>query len=657
MSESAATSDIRDCRARSPRWKKALFGTFTAVGFFVLFEATLALLAIQPVAATRDPFVGFAALPLFVEAKDSTDGPQMETAQNKLAYFNRQSFPPHKADGTFRIFCLGGSTTYGHPYYDTTSFAGWLRELLPMARCETRWEVINAGGISYASYRVAALMEELSAYEPDLFIVYTGHNEFLEERTYGELKDASPARIRITSALAYTRTYALLDSLLHSPLPQPVDQLASEVDALLDHSVGPTDYHRDDKLRQQVLEHFEFNLYRMADIARSAEAELLLITPACNLKDCSPFKSEHAPRISEEPRQQVAALLAQVRQLAQQGEFAQALAACEAAKVMDDRFAEVHFLEGQQLWMLDRRAEAVAAFRRAADEDICPVRAVSEIPAAVRRVALQLDLPLVDYVQLLENDSLRHFGHNALGNEYFLDHVHPTIDATGLLAVEIARELARRNVIESGATWSEADVALATTAIESRVDENVHAVALRTLAKVLNWAGKHEQAGPLALQVLDTLPDDPEALVLAAAYLKSTGQTDQAIDNYRRALQSAPQYIEAHRLLGAALVERGDLEEALAHIKRLTTLTPEDAHAWHMCGAVLAELGRFEEALQPYATALQLDSDNPHLLYNLGYAYEQLGKTSQARTYFRRTLELNPDDAGALRELRTLDGQ
>ena len=47
-----------------------------------------------------------------------------------------------QAPETYRIFCLGGSTTYGRPYNDTTSFAGWLRELLPVADPQRRWEVI-----------------------------------------------------------------------------------------------------------------------------------------------------------------------------------------------------------------------------------------------------------------------------------------------------------------------------------------------------------------------------------------------------------------------------------------------------------------------------------------------------------------------------------
>ncbi len=124
----------------------------------------------------------------------------MVTAEGKLTLFNPQSFPMRKGGAT-RVFCVGGSTTFGRPYDDTTSFCGWLRELLPVADPSRDWEVINAGGVSYASYRVALLMEELIDYEPDIFVVYSGHNEFLERRTYSQII-ATPRALRGVGAIA-----------------------------------------------------------------------------------------------------------------------------------------------------------------------------------------------------------------------------------------------------------------------------------------------------------------------------------------------------------------------------------------------------------------------------------------------------------------------
>ncbi len=234
-----------------PRWKKACFGMLVSACFFGLLESLLTLFGVPVTLDHRDPFVGFdSTIPLFVE--ETVDGqPILQTAANKLRYFNAQRFSKVKAANTLRVFCLGGSTTFGRPFDDRTSYAGWLRELLPLADSEKQWEVINAGGVSYASYRVAEVMDELVKYSPDLFIIYTGHNEFLEERTYGEFKNASPQLRRWTTPLLRTRTYSLAQQLLTTDRSgsEVGSVLPGEVDAILDHSVGPDAYHRDEQLQ------------------------------------------------------------------------------------------------------------------------------------------------------------------------------------------------------------------------------------------------------------------------------------------------------------------------------------------------------------------------------------------------------------------------
>ena len=145
-----------------PIWKKILFAIITLTLFFAGIELALKLAGVKPVLVLEDPFVGFAGdIPLYVE-QEQPDGTIMyATAKNKLQTFNMQQFPKAKSENTYRIFCMGGSTTYGHPFFDDTSFCGWLREFLYVADPSKNWEVINAGGISYASYRVTRLMIEL----------------------------------------------------------------------------------------------------------------------------------------------------------------------------------------------------------------------------------------------------------------------------------------------------------------------------------------------------------------------------------------------------------------------------------------------------------------------------------------------------------------
>ena len=158
--------------------KKILFSSLLLFGLALTTEVSLRVLGVGRAANFEDPFVGFdAKSPVFVSAEDS-DGMRLETAAGKQVWFNYQTFGRKKAGNTKRVFCLGGSTTFGRPFDDQTAFSGWLREILPLVDSSTQWEVINAGGVSYASYRVANVMEELCEYEPDLFVILTGHNEF-----------------------------------------------------------------------------------------------------------------------------------------------------------------------------------------------------------------------------------------------------------------------------------------------------------------------------------------------------------------------------------------------------------------------------------------------------------------------------------------------
>ena len=630
--------------------------------FFAAIEGILTIGGVLPLTATQDPFVGFSSsIPLYVEETGADRRVWMTTASSKLAFFNRQRFVKQKPSGTRRVFCMGGSTTFGRPYDDTTSFAGWLRELLPQVWPGPKWEVINAGGISYASYRVAALMGELAQYEPDLFIVYTGHNEFLEERTYPELQAASPTRLCAQTLLARTRTYSFLHSIIRPTQPATGRALLyGEVDAALDHTVGPSSYHRDESLRRQILRHFELNLNRVVHLARSCGAGIVLVTPPSNLKDCSPFKSQHREGLGLEKLEEWNALYAQAKSHEENGKLSDALTACQAAAEIDSRFAELHYRTGSVLFRMQRFAAAREAYGRAIEEDICPLRAIAEIVEAVRRAGVRLGAPVIDFAAALTEDCLHEYGHNAPGKEYFLDHVHLTIPATRRLAVLIVKELARTRLIPTDASLDRDAIARVTETIDARIDVKAHAVALRNLAKVLTWAGKKSEAGPLALRALETLPDDVEALCMAASYETATGRLDLAVGRCREVVELEPNCADGHQLLGAALYELGAIEEAYGHFVEVQRIRPDDADAHYIAAGILCELGRHAEAIGHYGDAMRLAPHDAIIHRDLASTLAKLDRRKQAVSSYVQAIELDPNDAAAhsgLGELLLADGK
>lgn len=619
--QSGASPSPEEPDRRTPLWQAILLPVAAILIFFLLLEGGLALFGIGPAAKSEDPFVGFADnMPLYVPAGD---GQQLTTAANKTNYFNVQSFPRVKAPGTFRIFTLGGSTTFGHPYADPLSFSGWLRDLLPVADKSRHWEVINAGGISYASYRVANLMEELVNYQPDLFVIYTGHNEFLEERTYGQLRDM-PAALRSTvSLLARTRSWTAMTATLQKLGIQPQgevkerSQLRGEVNALLDRSAGLNRYSRDDLLRENILQHYRVSLERTAALARSVGARVIFVTPASNLKDSSPFKSEHTAGLDAPEQQRSEELLTAAREAMGRQEWTEALSILDQAVAFDPRYAELLYRRGQVLLALGRSGVAEEVLRQARDEDVCPLRALTPMPRIVAAVAKEEGAEIVDYIELLRQRMQDEYGHPILGQEYFLDHVHPTIEGNKILAVALIENMINQGIVEPGSDWGEEAIAAVAKRLEGSIDQREQGRALVTVARVLLWAGKSEEAERLATQALALVGDDQQStadinIVLVRIYQKQ-GQSERAIPLLYQALEQAPSATELHYMLGTILVEKESppqLAEAAAHLLLVCQQLPYDDAAFQYYGLAMAKRGRLRITHASLQEALRLNPNN-----------------------------------------------
>ena len=175
---------------------------------FVIAEVLLTVLDWGRPSYGDDPFAGFRAVhPLFVVNEEGT---RYEIAKSRLDYFRPESFAREKRPHEFRIFCLGGSTVQGRPFAIETSFTTWLELGLQAGQPDRQWEVVNCGGVSYASYRLVPILEEVLGYQPDLIVIYTGHNEFLEDRTYAHIKRMPEIVARPCELVAGTRTFTLV---------------------------------------------------------------------------------------------------------------------------------------------------------------------------------------------------------------------------------------------------------------------------------------------------------------------------------------------------------------------------------------------------------------------------------------------------------------
>lgn len=675
------------------RAKTPLFIVIIVGLFFGGIELLLGLLGVRPLFYTQDPFVGFAGnAPLFVPAGQSDDGVILKTAPNRLNLFNEQRFPLVKGKNSYRIFCMGGSTTNGRPYKDKTSFCGWLRHYLRAVAPQRHWEVINAGGVSYASYRVAKLMEELNRYQPDLYIIYTGQNEFLERRSYGKLIDMPEWIIDLNVLASRSRLYTVMKDAIDTLEPDSEKhareryQLSGEVDEILKHTAGPITYHRDDQLKRHIVTHFRLNLERMIDMAHQADAGVILITPVVNLKDMSPFKSEHRAGLSKQQLKDWRNLFERGQAQAAAGKFEQALILYRQALAIDDRYALLHYRIGQALYALKRYDEAEGAFWRAVDEDIAPLRALHRMTQIVPEVAADKGVPVIDFPGILRRAYLRRYDNAIFGKEFFFDHVHPTLEGYQLLGEALLTQLGKQGVAPKLAVAQDPRIAEVNRRVMAKLDIEDHSRALVQLGLVMDWAGKFDTANDLFLKVLAMRGPSPLITSLLgktaikrhktdegirylsqavsmepdrhweqqalANLLMTQGHMDEAVAHYQQSLRTKPDQPATHKSLAVALAELGRTQEALLHFQQALKLNPDYQEARYDLVVLLIRLQRYDEALRHNRKLLRAAPDNVLAHDSLGVLLASQGKYQDAIAQFREALRLNPNYLSAKKNLQ-----
>ena len=638
-----------------------VFGCALFLVALALVEGAFALFGVGEAHLYEDPFVGFApGKDLFVRKTLASGEEVYATRQEKLAFFNAQQFPAEKSDDAYRIFALGGSTTAGRPYDDEVAFCRWLELYLDAMDPSRDWQAINAGAISYASYRVVVLMKELVRYEPDLFVIYTGHNEFLEERSYPEIIHQNPALKRLRFWLSSKRFFVTARHAWLGLRDRPADAgqaLTEEVETRLDGWTGLELYHKDPELRRRVIEHFDYNLRQMVNIARDHGVDVVFVRPVSNLKDFSPFKSENIADLAADDVTRFDARLAAGRAHLVAADPQAALESLARASELDPEHAGLHFLSGQAHFALGDHASARDAFIRAKDLDVAPLRALEGIGELIRQTAEDAGAPLVDLPSILEADSQERYGHTILGNEYLLDHVHPDIATHSLIAESVIAKLVERGVVRADTNWSAGRRQAIYDRLIGGIDRAYYAERDLNLAKVLGWAGKLEEAEAPLTRAAAELPENPEVhLNLGIIYQKS-GRLDAAAAELEQAVALAPDFAEAHFNLGVVRGRLDRITEGVDSLRQALQLRPEYPEAHYNLGVLLRRQGDFAGAATALEQALAFKPDAPEVHAQIALAYRELGRFDAAVAAFRRALDLDPDNPATRTALGVTHGR
>lgn len=539
-----------------------------------------------------------------------------------------QSFSRIKPVGVKRIFILGGSAAIGWPGEPASSFSGYLQRALEGVH-PGRYEIVNVAAMSYGSHRVRDFLADVVSMEPDLIILWSGNNEYVERNTLsrfarGETMGELQRLLRHSSLYRSVRLFLGVTAPQLFVRPEGTDitdprQAPQVRRGMLGRSVD---------VDQQVLENYRGNLQAMAAMIRKSGAQGLFCTVPVNLAGWAPnnqppeFIGEEAARLKWQRLRDAAG------EAWQQQRFVQAAALFEELLALTPSYALGHYLLGDCYRELGRFEEAYRAFDLARELDSRPIRALPAFAGIIREVAAANNMGIVD----LEGAFLTASGGNLSGLDLFLDYVHPNETGHKLAAVTVLAAMRqhfdpglaveRLSGLISGDNW---------------LDRNPYHLAemFNVVGMTLSNNGDLDGAEQAFLRALQEDPAFPEPACSVGHIYEYRGSLLKARSYYEKAVEIDPGTI-CNTNLARVLYQLGELRAARAAGERLLGQGVVEVEIYGLMGDIATAEGRHADALDFYLQAVAVGDASAELQQRLGDTYRSLGDEVKSEASYAR---------------------
>lgn len=569
--------------------------------FFGLLEGTVRLLGIATVE------------PLFV------DGPPGYMRPNEAVinrFFNHSSRAPgvsidttffrqDKSDDVFRVVVQGGSSAAGFPYGKWASLAGMLGQRLRRSEPEREIEVISTAMSAVNSYALLDFADEIVAIDPDVVLIYAGHNEYLGVLGVGSAYGAgrSPAYTRFLLNFRRSHLFRAMQLAYGAMTPAP-DADAQQSGTLMARIARDRAIAYGSPVYAAGIEQFSYNLRSLLGRYADAGVPVLIGSLASNENGQPPFISEAGNENS----------LAALRELS-------------SGAGPGENTADGFFTIARQLERAGSTAEARDGYRWARDLDALRFRAPTEMNRVIRDVAAASGATVVEVEAALTSASRN----GVIGNSLMLEHLHPNLRGYFLLADAYFDSLIRQ---PGEPSWNEGpDRATAWQEIPvTEIDDLAAGYRLRYLKS--DWPFQ-EQRQPVVIEP----PRDPAEQIAQAWFFGKIG--------WQQAMQQALAHYQ----------NVGKLDQATKIAINLADAFPFESRPHYVSGRLLLAAGQPQRALNYLATAVRMAPTDSESVLALSDAYLATGRRDDARRVLETLLRQRPNDTAVMEGLaRLTDG-
>jgi lysophospholipase L1-like esterase len=531
-------------------------------------------------------------------------------------YISRDRFLVEKPENGYRIFCLGASTTIGYPYMFNASYPSLLRDRLMTVFPDKKIEVVNLGITAVNSYAIADIARDAVRYDPDLLIVYTGHNEFYGALGVGSTEYVGKSRsiVRLYLFLRNVKIVELIrDALFAFRSMVRADEVVRG-HTLMEEMVGSQTIPYGSPDYTVAKENYRRNLLEVVRIAGKGDVDVLLSTLTMNLRDQSPFVSVSSATLNDADARAWKQRFDTGMAAQNAGDCENALPSYREALRIDSTRADLHYRLAQCYDKTGDVRRASVHFQSANDFDALRFRAASEFNDVIREVSASGGTPLADIEAVVK----KHSPDGIPGTNLFWEHVHPNFDGYFLMGKALLQTIAEHGFIVPEEDWKweldRTDEAYVEFAGVTPFDHVVAEMRIEILRS--NWPFRESAQPP------DIVPQN-EIEETAWAYVNNRIGWGSAHDRLAKIFVELKQYAEAEKEMWAIakttmydpyyILLTGDMQVAQRkHRDALRTyahaLRIEESQFTHAkMGILHLELREFEQSVRHLETALVFD--------------------------------------------------
>lgn len=537
-------------------------------------------------------------------------------------------FLKKKSPSTFRIFCLGESTMQGFPYEYNGALPRLLYDRLHLSFPARDLEVINLGITAVSSTAVVDILQDVMEYEPDLVVVYAGHNEF-----YGALGTASIQRIAspewindLYLKLVHFRTFRLMSrSIAWMSRMLSGDQTAAPAESMMEFMAEEKSVPFSSDLYSQTRERFIRHLNRIADITKERQIPLVLSTLVSNTGDMPPFVSLHDTTLRPDLRDAWSAAVQSATLLRRGGQVREALRQFELARNIDSSSADLTFAMAGCRRELGDSSGAARLYLRARDLDALRFRASSEFNDSIRALCARRRILLADIEQAFADVS----DQRIVGSSLLLEHVHPNLDGYFLMAATYADLIERTGLIARG-----------NQTIPRLPDEVYKSLAMMT---VFDFEVSFFRLDYLLHRWPFSEPD-------STRHVASTEEGRLA----REYIAGKISWEQAHYTLGAQYASRKEFPQALREYLALGKVFWNDYQPLMLAGDQYFAMGDIPKAQSMYERA-RAREENPFTLVRMGAVLGAQSLRDEAAGCYQHALRLDRESTSKLSDQQRIE--